>query len=86
MILWATEARLQEVERGEFFCPHCERQRRYRYFHVPTYFTLLSLPLFKNGLVADYVECSRCKRRFAPVGVSLTPLKPKTGLPQVRAA
>lgn len=84
MTLWATEARLEEVERGMFACPHCKHERRYRYFHVPTYFTLLSVPLFKNGLVADYVECSRCKRQFAPTGVNLAPSE--TMLSQVRAA
>ncbi len=84
MTLWATEARLEEVERGVFSCPQCERQRRYRYFQVPTYFTLLNVRLFKNGLVADYVECRACKRQFAPAGVSLAPSK--TMLPQMRAA
>ena len=83
MTLWATRARLKEVEKGEFACPHCKRQRLYRYFHVPTYFTLLNIPLFKNGMVADYVECSCCKRQFAPAGVNLTP--PEKIFSQLRA-
>ena len=84
MNLWATEAHLEEVERGEFSCPQCKKVRPYRYFQVPTYFTFLAAPLFKNGLVADYIECFYCKRQFAPSGVSLSPAEPN--VPRARAA
>ena len=71
MTLWGSKARLETCDKGNFSCPHCERTRAYRHYRVLSYFTLLAVPLVENGILGDYIECSVCKRQFAPANVTV---------------
>ena len=69
MVLWGTKPRLEVVTRGKFHCPHCQRRRSYQHFRAATYFSVMFVPLYKNGTLADFVECRYCERHFSPSDV-----------------
>lgn len=69
MILPGTVARTETIHRGNFNCPHCEQLREYGHVRVTSYFSVLNFPLYRNGVLADFVECQTCSRQFAPDGL-----------------
>ena len=85
MIFSGTVARTETIDRGEFNCPHCEHSRQYEHIRVASYFSVLGLVLYQNGILSDYIECQTCHRQFAPDGLDLA--EEALVLPhQVRAA
>ena len=71
MFLSGTLARTETIDSGDFNCPHCEHPRRYKHVRVANYFSVLKVPLYQNGVLADFVECQTCRRQFAPDGLNL---------------
>ena len=71
MMLGGTMARTETIRKGEFLCPHCNHPEDYCHVRVATYYHVLRFPLVENGVIADYIECQRCTRQFAPSGVQV---------------
>ena len=70
-MLGGTMARTETIRKGEFLCPHCNHPEDYCHVRVATYYHVLRFPLVENGVIADYIECQRCRRQFAPSGVEV---------------
>ncbi len=51
---------------GEFNCPVCTSHNGYKRIEERNYFTVLFLPVYPLGVVADYVQCDKCGYSFAP--------------------
>lgn len=52
------------VDDGEFFCPGCGGDRRYRRRTGRRRFVLLGVPLLPRGAAEPVVECAACQRHF----------------------
>ena len=64
MIIWGLGARQKVLDKGSFFCPHCNDVRPYRLKRAGRYFTLFFIPIIRIQKLGDYVECQVCKNRF----------------------
>ena len=54
------------MKEGQFLCPQCATQRRYKYKKVTQFFTLYFIPLIPLNKLGEYVECQTCKGTFVP--------------------
>lgn len=54
------------VSAGEFHCPDCGGDRRYRRRMARRWFTLFFLPVFPLNRLGEVVECDTCRGRFGP--------------------
>ncbi|MCO6006325.1 TerB family tellurite resistance protein [Actinoallomurus purpureus] len=52
------------VSHGDFHCPHCGGDRRYRRRVARRWFTLFFLPVIPLTRVGEIVECTTCRNRF----------------------
>lgn len=53
------------VGHGDFHCPHCGGDRRYRHRVARRWFTLFFLPVIPLTQVGEVVECTTCRNRFS---------------------
>lgn len=65
-IIFGTKVRTQDVGEGEFFCPSCQKQRRYVRKKAKNYFALYFVPLFPVGDAGEIIECQHCGRSYNP--------------------
>ncbi len=66
MIIFGTRGVKSTIKEGQFHCPQCEAQQRYRHRKVTRFFTLYFIPIIPLGQVGEYVECTRCKGTYIP--------------------
>ena len=66
MIIFGTRGVKSTIKEGQFHCPQCESQQRYRHRKVTRFFTLYFIPVIPLGKVGEYVECQSCKGTFIP--------------------
>ncbi len=64
MIIFGTRGVKSTIKEGQFDCPQCEGQKRYRHRKVTKFFTLYFIPLIPLGSAGEYVECMTCKGTF----------------------
>lgn len=68
MILSGHYNRQFREEEGIFDCPSCATKSRFGLFRSYRYFHLYFIPLVRQGIVAEWVQCDACKTRH-PVTV-----------------
>ncbi len=66
IIIFGSEGREKNVDRGEFFCPVCRKMRPYIHKKITQDFTLYFLPIFEMKELDEYVVCEACHRAFPP--------------------
>lgn len=64
MIIFGTRGIRTTMEEGEFLCPQCATNKRYKHKKVTNFFTLYFIPLIPLGRAGDYVECQTCEGTF----------------------
>jgi hypothetical protein len=83
LIIWGTRGVVKNVRQGSFGCPSCQQPTPFVHKEVHRYFTLYFIPLFSVGKSGEYVECSRCTKKFQPSVLQLAaPQGPAPGYPQ----
>lgn len=81
MIIFGTRARFKTVDTGQFFCPHCQTNRRYDRKQGKNYFALYFIPLIPLNDVGEFIECQTCHRTYAPEVLNFRPTVPNTSDP-----
>ena len=64
MIIFGTRGVKSTMKEGQFTCPQCASNQRYKHKKVTNFFTLYFIPLIPLGSAGDYVECQSCKGTF----------------------
>ena len=73
IIIFGTRAREVDIEKGEFFCPACNRQRRYARKSIAQYFTLFFIPVLRISNREEYVLCEECEQAYKPTILQYRP-------------
>ncbi len=68
MIFFGTRTLTRREDTGEFECPRCGCARNFTLHRVRSYFHIYWIPLFREGIVAEYVRCDSCQHDF-PINV-----------------
>lgn len=63
-IIWGSRGVNSQVEAGDFFCPNCNCECRYRLMESKPFFTIFFIPVFPIGAAQRYVECDQCKQTY----------------------
>ena len=66
MIIFGTTGVKTTIKEGNFHCPQCNTQTKYRHRKVNKFFTLYFIPLIPLGSAGEFVECRCCKGTFVP--------------------
>ncbi len=66
MIIFGTRAKTKTTGEGEFYCPHCARERHYERKEIKNYLALYFVPLIPMGDGGEIIECQTCGRSYAP--------------------
>lgn len=64
MIIFGTTGIKSTIKEGNFLCPQCATEKKYKHKKVNKFFTLYFIPLIPLGSAGDYVECQTCKGTF----------------------
>lgn len=65
-IVFGTRVKTEVVGEGEFFCPSCQKQRKYLRKKGKNYFALYFVPLIPMGEASEIIECQHCGRSYNP--------------------
>lgn len=76
MIIFGTRAKTKTVGEGEFFCPHCHKERQYERKAMRNHFALYFIPLFPIGETSEFIECQRCHRTYGLDVLNFHPAAP----------
>jgi uncharacterized tellurite resistance protein B-like protein len=63
-IIFGTRGIRSTVQEGQFYCPQCDGQTRFKQKKVTQFFTLYFIPLIPLGNKGTYVECQSCRNTF----------------------
>lgn len=63
-IIFGTRGVTYNHREGRFYCPACSGEKGYKHKRVRRFFTLYFIPLIPLDLLADYIECGRCRGTF----------------------
>lgn len=66
MIIFGTRGVKSTMNEGDFHCPQCATQKRFKHKKVTQFFTLYFIPLIPINRVGEYVECQDCRGTFVP--------------------
>lgn len=66
MIIFGTRGVKSTMKEGQFLCPQCANNQRYKHKKVTRFFTLYFIPLIPLGKAGEFVECQSCKGTFVP--------------------
>ena len=80
-IVFGNKIRTQVTGEGEFFCPSCQKQRKYQRKKAKNYFSLYFVPLIPLNDAGEIIECQHCGRSYNP-----DVLKQKLSKPQPEVA
>ena len=64
MIIFGTRGVTTTPETGEFFCPGCNMQHKFRRRRVRRFFTLYFIPIIPMDKLGEYIECHRCGKTW----------------------
>jgi len=76
-IIFGTGPRRENMDSGEFYCPHCQTTRQYKRQRVRNYFRLYFIPLIPLGDSQEIIECETCGMAFAPRVLEMNAPQPK---------
>ena len=68
IIFFGTRSRVCREDTGKFTCPHCNSETGFTLVRTYSYFHIYWIPLFRQGVLAEHVQCASCRRNF-PVAV-----------------
>ncbi|MDF1698341.1 MAG: TerB family tellurite resistance protein [Saprospiraceae bacterium] len=77
MIIFGTRGIKSTIKEGQFLCPQCANNQRYKHKKVTKFFTLYFIPLIPLGSAGEFVECQRCKGTFISRVLDFDPAKSK---------
>ena len=60
MLIYGHKGVIKEVASGQFFCPYCERSRKYKRYQVTENFTNYYITLFPIKNCGEFIECQGC--------------------------
>lgn len=63
-IIFGTRGVRSTIKEGQFYCPQCDGQTRYKHKKVTQFFTLYFIPLIPLGNKGQYVECQSCRNTY----------------------
>ncbi|MBZ0297802.1 MAG: zinc ribbon domain-containing protein [Anaerolineae bacterium] len=66
MIIFGAKPKYKTISSGEFFCPSCQKTRRYERKGGKNYFSLYFIPVFPMGDLDEFIECQTCGRSYHP--------------------
>lgn len=66
MLIFGLAVFFRTLSEGEFHCPNCGGDRRYRHRAARRWFTLFFLPVIPLTRLGEIVECGSCRTRFDP--------------------
>lgn len=64
LIIFGTTGIRSTIKEGNFLCPQCLAERRYKHKKVTQFFTLYFIPLIPLGNKGEYVECQTCRNTY----------------------
>ncbi len=64
LLIFGLSVFFRTVGEGEFHCPSCGGDRRYRQRVARRWFTLFFIPVIPLNTVGEVVECGTCRTRF----------------------
>jgi uncharacterized tellurite resistance protein B-like protein len=64
LIIFGTRGVRSTMDEGQFYCPQCDGQTRYKHKKVTQFFTLYFIPLIPLGVKGRYVECQSCRNTY----------------------
>ncbi|MFT5820175.1 MAG: putative tellurite resistance protein B-like protein [Crocinitomix sp.] len=63
-IIFGTRGVRSTMQEGQFHCPQCDGQTRFKHKKVTKFFTLYFIPLIPLGNKGTYVECQSCRNTY----------------------
>jgi len=75
MIIFGTRGVKSTIKEGQFLCPQCATNKRFKHKKVTRFFTLYFIPLIPLGSAGEFVECQTCKGTFVPRVLDYNPQK-----------
>ena len=64
MLIFGLAVFFRTLSEGEFHCPNCGGDRRYRHRAARRWFTLFFLPVIPLNQLGEIVECGTCNSRY----------------------
>jgi uncharacterized tellurite resistance protein B-like protein len=64
LLIFGLSVFFRTVGQGDFHCPNCGGDRRYRQRVARRWFTLFFIPVIPLNRVGEVVECATCRTRF----------------------
>lgn len=83
MIIFGMKRRFRTVGGGEFFCPHCQRQRTYEHKRGKNYFSLYFIPIIPMGDSGEFIECQSCGMSYNLDVLNFKPERPSADVNQL---
>lgn len=77
MIIFGTRGVKSTMKEGQFLCPQCANDQKYKHKKVTKFFTLYFIPLIPLGQAGEFVECQTCKGTFIPRVLEYNPQQNK---------
>jgi len=77
MIIFGTRGVKSTIKEGQFTCPQCANNQKYKHKKVTKFFTLYFIPLIPLGSAGEFVECQSCKGTFVSRVLDYDPSKNK---------
>lgn len=73
IILFGTRNITYKKDKGSFYCPHCRETLGYHKKRIRQFFSLFFIPLIPLKLIAEFIECNKCKSTFTLEVLKLKP-------------
>lgn len=64
IIIWGSRGINKTLSTGQFYCPQCEGEERYKHIRVRNFFTLYFIPILPLGTLGEYIECQHCNLTY----------------------
>lgn len=75
MIIWGSYVIRKELKSGQFYCPHCETDRRFIHKLPRRWGHLYWIPLIVLDTHDSYVECQTCSKAYQEQVIDYDPRK-----------
>lgn len=83
-IIFGTRGIRSTMQEGQFYCPQCDGQTRFKQKKVTQFFTLYFIPLIPLGNKGSYVECQSCRNTYIDRILETRPEIDITDLPETK--
>lgn len=64
IFIWGSRGINKTLAIGQFYCPQCEGEERYKHIRVRNFFTLYFIPIIPLGTLGEYIECQHCRLTY----------------------